>query len=260
MWTKLWDFFLVSTDRDVRLFSYFDKTGKEREIWIEYKNRELNLFPFIKNPNYNFDVLNIDRHLYPLSKDNGITLDDVLRNPQIKWDPNGLSENINVTVEMVVNHSEIKWNLFLFSRNSSVTLEQVKKYSSFPWSWEGLSMNPKMTVDIVKKNLDLPWDFFFFSLNPTVTEAIVKEHPDMEWNSSSLLYNPNFHKPNDTLQFLNASEQKKLAGMAKYLMCPVDNDCEHPYYGISLKPQVLDLLSIYLYDSVCQLILTYYHF
>jgi hypothetical protein len=95
---------------------------------------------------------------YLLSKNPGITFHDILSNPQIKWNWQGVALNPNVTFDDMLTHR----NKFLdswFSDSPNITMENVLANPDIQWNWQYLSRNPKITWTNVLNNINLPWDW-----------------------------------------------------------------------------------------------------
>lgn len=86
------------------------------------------------NPNINITIIkeNINKRLYwcKISSNPGITFDDIIKNKDLPWCWQGISENKNINLQ---------------------------------WDWKGISHNPNLTFDFVKENLDKPWNWEFLS-------------------------------------------------------------------------------------------------
>src|SRR5665811_1372669 len=87
----------------------------------------------------------------PLTQDlNGIGLIDVVKLlPNKIWDYRYLSKNPNITLEDVLKNPDLDWNYVGLSGNPNITLHDVLEHPELPWSYAMLSSNPNITFQDV---------------------------------------------------------------------------------------------------------------
>lgn len=194
---------------------------------IYQEDYEDNIYTLITNPNVPFPIvleLFNSLNLIPTSKryniisqNNVITIPDILKHPEIKWDYHSLSHNPNMTWEFIQETMETKH------------YQGLKKGK---WNFVYLSYNPCITFDIIKKYPQYEWDYVFVSENPNITLKIVKENPDLPWNIEQLTKNPNI-KLRDILENKNIFKDRD-----KYIRSYIHNP------NLNIK-DVLDYQKLY---------------
>lgn len=106
------------------------------------------------------------KHMTKISRNPGIKLEDVIKNPKLIWNYEALSENPNITLDFVLQNLNKSWN------------------------WQNLSKNPSITLKDISSHLELLWDYNYLSQNPNINIDFVKTHDTKSWNYSSLIHNP----------------------------------------------------------------------
>ena len=103
--------------------------------------------------------------LFYISRNPGITFQDILDNPQIKWRWQGVALNPNVTFgDLLTNRDKCVndlGNVFgdYVSDSPNITMDIVLANPDIEWNWLYLSRNPKITWTNVLNNINLPWDW-----------------------------------------------------------------------------------------------------
>lgn len=171
-------------------------------------------------------------------KDSVITIDDVLRNKHLPWDPFHISNASTITIDHILTHSDFKWDFKSLSR--SLTFCDIEQYPELPWDIEMLSSNPTLDLNYVLNNVELGWNYLmiitynqrldiilhdfetwcsksalnlsflndtiagrYCTSNKHVTMNIVKAHPNIQWEYMTLYQkiplNDIIHYPNLSL-------------------------------------------------------------
>lgn len=116
-----------------------------------------------------------------------ITLDVVLRHPEIAWDFKFLSMNSSIKLESMLRHPELPWQFQFVSYNPSLTSNDVVEHPEIKWDYEGLSK--VLDLEYIKQHPELPWDYERVSLNNHLTYEYVKDNIDKPWNWPNISYN-----------------------------------------------------------------------
>lgn len=147
--------------------------------------------PIIDNPIAPFSA-------YEISFNPNITLDFVLKYPNLKWDWRGLSKNIPIWD--ILSHPELPWDwIELISEEKIQDLDFILKLPKNKWNWDLLSW--KLPVNIIFEHKELPWNYEELSSNKTVNMEVVKSHPEIKWyfqqlstfiNLKEIIANPDY--------------------------------------------------------------------
>jgi hypothetical protein len=158
------------------------------------KNKSVTYADIENNINFFMNKIDMDEeHLYYslISKNQNISLSNVLSNPNKKWNYKYLSKHINITWDKIDFNKD--WSYYYLSRNPNMVIEKslmLEKYmegflqnpnlellvtsmNSFiknnnlsDISYSYLSKNPKLTFEDIELNKDKPWDYYNLSKNP----------------------------------------------------------------------------------------------
>lgn len=128
------------------------------------------------NPIYPFDA---DR----LSRNPNITLEFVLKYPDLDWDWQELSKNIPISDILSKTELPWSWNDLIVDRKVT-DLEFILKLPKSQWNWYILSLY--LPASIIFANPEYPWDYVFLSENNTVDMKMVQSHPEIDWNYNKL--------------------------------------------------------------------------
>jgi hypothetical protein len=95
---------------------------------------------------------------------------DDIEKYDLPWDWNGLSRNNHITLRDMLDHPEHPWEWQSASMNINISIEDIKGGHLFngepiPWNWEWFSTNSSLTADIIEANPDENWDWSGFSCN-----------------------------------------------------------------------------------------------
>ena len=112
----------------------------------------------------------IDRYL---SKNPNINIDDVLRNPQIKWNYRDLSMNPSVTLDFVLANPQLNWCYCMISMNPNITMADVLAHPEMEWCGVALSANPNITVREIEANPQILWDMDYLAINRNITPQTI---------------------------------------------------------------------------------------
>jgi hypothetical protein len=200
-----------------------DNTNLNMDFVIKHKDDLV-----IKNK----DVGRIGWNYPSLSANECIQLEDVLKNPKIKWDKQALllnpsisfkkfmdnklffkkmglrnfgfylSHNPNIHFDDVFANPKIKWSFDGLSQNKNINIDIVLSHLEKEWNWRYLSSNPQITFKNILDNIELPWEYNYVSENPNVSMKDVLEHPEIKWDVVALSKNPNI-----TFQDVDANPQ-----------------------------------------------------
>lgn len=174
---------------------WFDKNREK----LEKKDLELNVFidSIESNPNTPLSLLLQIGDNNIISSNPSITISDIKKHPEIKWDYSLLSSNSNMTWKFIqetmdskeykkIKNDDDKWSFFDLSTNKCITFDIIKKNPNYGWPYGRVGYNPNITLDIVKENpivyIDNDED------SPDYNEEIYK----VRWDPLHLARNPNF--------------------------------------------------------------------
>jgi hypothetical protein len=117
----------------------------------------------------------------PCSYEN-LSLDFVLRHPELPWDWESLSHHENIPVDQILAHPELPW----------------------VYSERGVSAHPGLRLEHIQNNPALPWDrsvAFRRALSPRATYDQIMAAPDEPW-SPECLASPNISSKEQLLDVL----------------------------------------------------------
>lgn len=152
------------------------------------------------NKNFTTEVLNDisrrykwlpDRLFRTLSEWSNATLEEVLRNLDIKWNICLLTHRFGFAPQ--INGLVYKdWLLrtLISEGHNHLPFDMILKNLDKNWNWTHLSL--KTDFRIVLNNLNLPWDWSSLSLNESITPEIVSNNLSLPWLWHRICQNPNF--------------------------------------------------------------------
>ena len=152
-----------------------------------------------------------------LSCNKGISIDDMVNNPQLPWDylhmlyhPSITMKDVisyydrsvwnrtkqstvclNITFEEVMNHNEkLKWNNEFICGNVVITKNDLIVYNEFSWN-QSLSRNPSVTEEIIDygKEIGIKWNYKNLSKNSNITLKYVLDNIKEKWDWFNLSKN-----------------------------------------------------------------------
>ena len=133
----------------------------------------------------------LHEYIHEILKQPYITLTIVKKNPKL-FPANKLhylSWNPNITWNDVVNNPDIRWNYLPLSQNQHITWDIIEANPTKPWDYIFIAHNPNITWDIIEANPTKPWYYLIYSSNPNITWDIVSQHPEYDWAITALLKN-----------------------------------------------------------------------
>jgi len=125
-----------------------------------------------------------------LSKNMNITIEDVLKYPDLPWCPEFLITNKNFTLGdmfVLLESSTIlsDWTsdeiVYRYSSNPGLTLEVVKAYGEEAWNWYYVTQHPWVTESMLKGK-HYPWSEEGFLCNPNLTMDFMLNTPNIAWH------------------------------------------------------------------------------
>jgi hypothetical protein len=107
-----------------------------------------------------------------VSSNCGISLQDIIDNPELPWEYDFISCNDNLTLEFVVSHMDENWSWYQVAQNKNIKISDIVKlvemtdlrpYISLEYRY--MVMNPNLTAKFVIDHIDGGWDFGCLSEN-----------------------------------------------------------------------------------------------
>ena len=127
-----------------------------------------------------------------LSKNPGITIEDIQNNMHLEWNTFAISEREDLTWDYIKQYIDKPWffDWYYISKSKCVTWEHIINHIDKPWDWDGISENPNITFDIIKKNINYKWNWTYINMyNKNMSWEIVNNNPNYPWNIEHLLLN-----------------------------------------------------------------------
>jgi hypothetical protein len=147
------------------------------------KNEDITWNIIVENPNFRWDYGYI-------SKNPNITWDIVKSNPDKDWSFATLCTNPSISLDIILSNPYFNWGYYFQSRDD-VTWDVIKANPDIQWDYSQLGHKPSITWDIIQANPDKNWNYENISKNPNITWDIIQANPDKEWNYTCLSQNPN---------------------------------------------------------------------
>ncbi len=126
-----------------------------------------------------------------LSANPTVTMIDIIKYSDYKWNHRYLSSNPNLTSNFILNEgSDFDWYVPLVSSNRGITSKDILKStlkSKFDWDYKNLSANPNLPTSYVAENIYKPWNFFSISTNASITD--IQNFHQIQWDSLGLSMN-----------------------------------------------------------------------
>jgi hypothetical protein len=201
-----------------------------------------------------------------VSTDDGITLDDVTRYPDLPWNYGWISMNPHIKMEHVLmlrnkpwgfsvlsitipfqeilQNSELPWVWRFVSYNKTLDFQYVFDHPENQWNWTFLSENPALTIQDVVSNTKQPWDWNAMSKNPSITVQDILDHPKLPWNWEYVVLNPSI----SLKQILDHHpDMKQKWQYISSTTFTVKDVVENPYlpWKLDLKTSIYDDVSIH---------------
>ncbi len=187
----------LATSRVVRTREIRKKIDKEWTIyWWSIANLKIGIHGAFSltylsaNPNIRMHIVlenNLNWDWRSLSSNPGITLEDIVNNPDKPWDWMYVYDNPNITLDFVLANPDKNWHWHLLSANPGITLIDIINNPDKPWDWIGVLKNPNITLDYLIKNMykiPLPLHEIFkrASCNPGIKLADIMSHKKLKWD------------------------------------------------------------------------------
>lgn len=182
---KQWNWNDISSNKNIS-FDYIDSHPefpwvKSYQFGYQYgifANPNLNINYVLQNFLYRNDV-----NWKAISKNSGITPEDIENNLTLPWDWNYVAQNPNITMEFILKHNITNTGL-----SPNITLEDIEKYPDLFKLKSLLSQNPNVTLDYILNHPDNnshnKWDWISIGGNPNITFQDVLEHPELMTNQN----------------------------------------------------------------------------
>lgn len=142
-----------------------------------------------------------------------------------------ISMSSAITMDIVLKHPELSWNWYKMYRNPHFTFDMVLKFPTKPWCWFGISHRSDITINFVLDNLDKSWNWYSLSCNSIFTMDFIQQNLNLPWNWSGIGRNPNFtvemvlkHKNEYLLHSIRFNNNISLEDILKHPELPWDSD------------------------------------
>jgi hypothetical protein len=209
------------------------------------ENLIINIKYIISNPNVHMNILIKFYELNEISYETGDS------NNRISNLDNLISENPSITIDDIKKNKNIKWNYDLLSSNKNMnwkfildtmkTVKYNKLESKMKWNFELLSSNPIINFDIVKKYPKYKWFYGNLSTNPNITLKIIRENPNPEWNYLLMGSNPGI----SLKDLLDSKEVKREIKQVHFYKSDIIGQ-----YSVNKKLTIKDVLDKKYYDDL----------
>jgi len=201
---KLWDYNYIAgnpnTTREYILEHYLGTMSLDREIIFDHalmdqlsQNINITVEDVLKHPNLNW-------HAMYIIKNRNFALDEVLMlcNSDINsftWIHNPIytySANPRLTWEDVIARGIDEWNWYYIAQHPWVT-ESMLEDKQYPWQIGGFASNPNLTIRTIRDDYHnhLYINAYYASSNPGIKWKDIVDNPDLPWNWCSVTRNPN---------------------------------------------------------------------
>lgn len=176
----------------------WDAISCNPNINMRYISKNINKFDncwdkICMNPNLTMKFIrkNINNIVWHYaSKNSAITLQNIISNPDLPWDYEGLSNNPNMKLSYVLKHLDEDWNWYYLSRNKGISIYEIEKHPELPWNKNGICQNPTLNIEyVLKYSKDM--NFTLVSENPGIKIEDIFKHPFLSWDYSAISRNPN---------------------------------------------------------------------
>lgn len=82
--------------------------------------------------------------------------------PEFPWNMRALSANKSITLDFIIKNPQLNWDYVMMSLNPTIKLKDIlANHKYLPWNWIEFSVNDELTIEMIKSNLDLPWSLFY---------------------------------------------------------------------------------------------------
>jgi hypothetical protein len=161
------------------------------------KNKSVTYADIENNINFFMNKIDMDEeHLYYslISKNQNISLSNVLSNPNKKWNYKYLSKHINLTWDTINTSKD--WSYYYLSRNPNLLSPDMKDIIMLDKYMEGYLQNPNLGIvifsidNLIKNNNFSDLYFSYISKNPLLKFEDVEKHKEKPWDYNNLSKNP----------------------------------------------------------------------
>lgn len=153
--TLPWNWEIVSTRKDITIAHVVQNLDV---AWSWYLlSRIIPMEDIINNPvpPWNFKAMSFNKSL---------RIRHVLSDPQ-RWSFRGVSANSGITMADIVANPQLPWKIKYISSNPNLTIDFVVAHPHSDWDWIQISSNKRLTSRDVLSNLDQPWKWSAMSGN-----------------------------------------------------------------------------------------------
>jgi hypothetical protein len=171
----------------------------------------MRLVDIIKNNldlEWNFNLISIN---------NDITIQDILNNPQIKWNYSSINHKATISdilkpiptgprggklwswnwshlsqripVDDILAHKELNWNWNWVSQNNSLTFEHVLAHNDISWDWDVICLHCPFRVEMYRCDPYKHWKFCRLSWNRSLHIDDVLANLDLKWDWNGISSN-----------------------------------------------------------------------
>jgi len=134
-----------------------------------------------------------DWNYHYLSFEDHSTYEDIVNNPAINWNYEGvLSYRSDTTIDLIVSHALKPWNFSALSEYADVCIKDVVSHPEIPWDLYRLSHNRNVILsDVLSYYPIIPWDFRGISRKANIMISDVLSHQHLPWDWACLSANKN---------------------------------------------------------------------
>ncbi len=101
----------------------------------------------------------------------------IINNPDLPWEPCGVSSNPNVNIKIVLSKPTNYWNWVHLSKNPGISFSDIMNNPQLPWEWFGVSSNPNVTWLDVLSNRTKKW--YWFILIDQLNDKYLEWEPNL---------------------------------------------------------------------------------
>jgi len=182
-----------------KVFSHKCVNLRVLQIYNKHIKHIINFDGLSANPNLNIEMINMYRagkwNRLILSSNPKLTIKiakcvDKLQNRIEKWDMKQLSINEGITMEDIDNNPNIKWYWKSIHRNPNFSSWFFKKYQTKIVTYK-FEANMRNVMSIVEDNPDYEWDWCWLSESKYIDTWFIDKYWNKGWCRSLLSENPN---------------------------------------------------------------------
>lgn len=188
---------------------------------FSYKTKNV-LVNMSENESITLDMISQNKCLkwsyLKISQRKNITVNDIIKYPDIPWRWNVLVFNQKIPFEYILEHSGLALTelpfcsendeLYLYDELSptpyNLSLEKILKYKHLPWNWSVITTLPFVNMQTITDNPTLPWNKELLSYNQNISLNDIKYYPEINWDYDILSENEHL-----TISFILENLDKK---------------------------------------------------